>query len=242
MRGGRPRRAGVSANRVLATVPRIDPSMRIGTDETERPAIEVEREGGEKRDRVSSQAPGIQDSEPAGYTALRCLVAVAAHFGISTSCDKLVLEHGLSDREPTPAQLVSIAQKLGLRARTERLPFERLVALDRAYPVIARLDNGNSVVVAGINQTPEGIRVAVFDPLASQTGVFPLESDRFLERWAGEVIFVQRDYRLSDPHQPFGLRWFIPSSYGRGRRFAMWRWAPWRSTSSRWPSPFSFSS
>jgi hypothetical protein len=27
---------------------------------------------------------------------LRCLVAVAAHFGLSTSHDKLILEHGLS--------------------------------------------------------------------------------------------------------------------------------------------------
>ena len=125
------------------------------------------------------EAPGAQDAEPAGHTALRCLVAVAAHFGISTSSDKLVLEHGLAAREPSPAQIVSIAQKLGLRARAERLPFERLVALDRAYPVIARLDNGNSVVVAAINQTPEGIRVAVFDPLASQSGVFLLESERF---------------------------------------------------------------
>ena len=193
--------------------------MRAGAEETQPPEIEERRApwGGEGASDQPSQAS--PESDRGRHTALRCLVAVAAHFGISTSCDKLVLEHGLSDREPTPAQLVSIAQKLGLRARTERLPFERLVALDRAYPVIARLDNGNSVVVAGINQTPEGIRVAVFDPLASQTGVFPLESDRFLERWAGEVIFVQRDYRLSDPHQPFGLRWFIPELLRQGQAF-----------------------
>ncbi len=184
--------------------------MRIGAGETERPKVEVDPSAGEKRDGLSSLAPGAQDAEPAGHTSLRCLVAVTAHFGIPTSCDKLVLEHGLSGREPSPAQLVSIAQKLGLRARAERLAFERLVALDRAYPVIARLDNGNSVVVAAIHQTPEGIRVAVFDPLASQTGVFLLESERFVERWTGDVMFVQRDYRLSDPHQPFRLRWFIP--------------------------------
>jgi ATP-binding cassette subfamily B protein len=146
-------------------------------------------------------------------------VAVAAHFGLSTSQDKLVLEHGLADHEPSLPQLVSIAQNLGLRARAERLRFERLVALDRAYPVIVRLDNGNSVVVAGIQQGADGMRVAIFDPLASQTGVFLLEAERFQERWTGEVIFAQRDYRLSDPHQPFGLRWFVPELLRQGQSF-----------------------
>ncbi|MFP5407526.1 MAG: ABC transporter transmembrane domain-containing protein, partial [Gammaproteobacteria bacterium] len=126
---------------------------------------------------------------------------------------------GLSAGEPSPAQLVSIARKLGLRARAGRLAFERLVALDRAYPVIVRLDNGNSVVVSGIQQAPEGVRVAIFDPLASHNGVFLLAADRFQERWTGEVVFAQRDYRLDDPHQPFGLRWFIPEFMRQGQAF-----------------------
>ena len=102
--------------------------------------------------------------------------------------------------------------------RAERLSLERLVALDRAYPVIARLDNGNSVVVAGSSKTAEGVRVAVFDPLAGD-GVLLLEAERFRERWTGEVIFAHRDYRLSDPDQPFRLRWFVPELLRQGRRF-----------------------
>lgn len=193
--------------------------MRLVAGETERPDAEVIPGPGARQEGDSSEPRGPEDAQAGAHTALRCLVAVAAHFGLSTSRDKLVLEHGLADQEPSLPQLVSIAQKLGLRARAERLRFERLVALDRAYPVIVRLDNGNSIVVAGIQQGADGMRVAIFDPLAAQTGVFLLEAERFQERWTGEVIFVQRDYRLSDPHQPFGLRWFVPELLRQGQAF-----------------------
>jgi ATP-binding cassette subfamily B protein len=191
--------------------------MLIAAAETECP--ETGAAPGIKQDGNSSHTSPLHDSEPMGHTALRCLVAVAAHFGLSTSCDKLVLEHGLAAQEPRPAQIVSIARKLGLRARAERLTFERLVAMDQAYPLIARLDNGNSVVVAGIHRTPEEVRLAIFDPLANQNGVFLLEAERFQQRWTGEVIFVRRDYRPTDPHQPFGLRWFIPELLRQGQAF-----------------------
>jgi len=32
----------------------------------------------------------------------------------------------------------------------------------------------------------------------------------FCRQWLGQVIFVKREYKLSDPKQPFGFRWFIP--------------------------------
>jgi len=32
----------------------------------------------------------------------------------------------------------------------------------------------------------------------------------FCRQWQGQVIFVKREYKLSDPKQPFGFRWFIP--------------------------------
>ncbi len=191
--------------------------MQIAAAETEQ--LETETPPSADQERIAPDAPELHGSETAGHTALHCLVAVAAHFGISTSCDKLVLEYGLSEEEPVPAQIVSIAQKLGLRARAERLTFERLIALERAYPVIARLDNDNSVVLANVHQTADGVRVAVFDPLAAQNGVFLLEAERFQERWTGGVVFIQRDYRLGDPHQPFGLRWFIPEILRQGSAF-----------------------
>ena len=61
--------------------------------------------------------------------------------------------------------------------------------------------------------------MAIFDPLASDGRPLVLEAERFGERWTGEAIFFQRDYRLVDPDQPFSLRWFVPELLRQGSAF-----------------------
>jgi ATP-binding cassette subfamily B protein len=161
-----------------------------------------------------------QPADATTSTALRCLVAVASHFGIPTSADKLALEHGLgADAVLTVPRLVALAERLGLRARAERLSIQRLVAAGGVFPAIARLDNGNSVVIAGIRSTPEGTFVPMFDPLADQDGTLLVESEQFAARWTGELVFVQRRYGIANPDRPFGLRWFIPELIRQGSAF-----------------------
>jgi ATP-binding cassette subfamily B protein len=152
-------------------------------------------------------------------TALSCFVAVASHFGVVTSAEKLALEHGQAQGELGFAQLVSLAQKLGLRARQERLTLARLSAAERPFPAIVRLVNGNCVVVAGVREDAEGLRVAVLDPLATRAELLQISADQFRERWTGEAVFLSRDYRLADPDQPFSLRWFIPELLKQGTAF-----------------------
>lgn len=193
--------------------------MRLVAEETTRSEPQEGLGPGEDEGTFTDHAPASDDTAQRGQTALRCLVTVASHFGIVTSLDKLVLDYGLSGQEIGSQQLVNLAKKLGLRARPEQLSVERLASLERAFPAIARLDNGNSVVLVGMRETPEGLRVAVFDPLASHPGVLLLESERFVERWTGELTFVQRDYRLIDPDQPFSIRWFIPELLRQGTAF-----------------------
>jgi hypothetical protein len=53
---------------------------------------------------------------------------------VVTSAEKLALEHGQAQGELGFAQLVSLAQKLGLRARQERLTLARLSAAERPFP------------------------------------------------------------------------------------------------------------
>jgi len=189
-------------------------AAKTTSPEAEHGAGPAEEEG------TFSDHPSVgNDPDNGGQTGLKCLVAVASHLGVATSIDKLVLEHGLTSQELGSQQLVNLAQKLGLRARCERMTLERLGSIEQAFPAIARLDNGNTVVVAGVRETPEGVRVAVFDPLASHSALLDLESEQFVARWTGETIFVQRDYRLNDPDQPFGLRWFIPELLRQGTAF-----------------------
>ncbi len=180
---------------------------------------EGQRQGGENADTVAVRSDTGDDSDQTTETMLKCLAVVAAHFGILTSVDKLVLEYGQSNERLGFQHLINLAQKLGLRARPERLSLDELLFLRLESPVIVRLDNGNCVVFAGPRKTRDGDRVAIFDPLASDGGPLVLEAERFGERWTGEAIFFQRDYRLVDPDQPFSLRWFVPELLRQGSAF-----------------------
>jgi subfamily B ATP-binding cassette protein HlyB/CyaB len=193
--------------------------MRPNTEPAPRPEIEEPPGPADDQSGFPHGAPGEDDAARDAQTGLKCLVALASHFGVVTSLEKLVLEYGLSGQEVGPRQLVNLAQKLGLRARSETLTLEQLASPDRAYPAIAPLDNGNCVVVAGVRETPEGRRVAVFDPLAGHAGLLLLDPNQFAERWTSELILVRRDYRLADQDQPFSLGWFVPELLRQGTAF-----------------------
>ena len=93
---------------------------------------------------------------PSGqHTAAHCLAVVAHHHGIGLTPERLVHEFALGESEPGPAVVVKMAQAHGLKARTRRVGFDELARLEGVFPVIARLANGNSVIVAGVR--PAGI-------------------------------------------------------------------------------------
>jgi len=161
--------------------------MQIAAAETEH--FETDASPSADQERIAPDAREFHDSETAGHTALGCLVAVAAHFGISTSCDKLALEYGLSEKEPVPAQIVSIAQKLGLRARAERLNFRAPHCPGPGLSGHRATRHDNSVVVAGMHQTPDGVRVPCSTRLPPRTAFFLLEAEAFSGAWTGGVRF-----------------------------------------------------
>jgi ATP-binding cassette subfamily B protein len=77
-------------------------------------------------------------------------------------------------------------------------------------PALARLSNGNVVVVAGLQKRPDGLHVGVIDPLASSQDVILLPLATFVEAWNGTLLLVRKSYSLGDEDQPFSLRWFVP--------------------------------
>ena len=56
----------------------------------------------------------------------------------------------------------------------------------------------------------ESEQMALFDPLADQSGFVYLNQEKFESAWKGEVILAKRKYSLLDQKQPFSLRWFLP--------------------------------
>jgi ATP-binding cassette subfamily B protein len=146
------------------------------------------------------------------HTSLQCLAAVARHCGIDLSPERLQHDYAVGKGAPAPRLLLRMAKDAGLRARRAKLDWDSLQKLRDAYPLIAELDNGNWVVVAGAsgNDGDGEQLVKVFDPLAERPEPLLLSRQQFNRQWSGVVLFVKRSYALSDAEQPFGFRWFIP--------------------------------
>lgn len=150
-------------------------------------------------------------------TALRCLTLVARHHGLSASPAALRarVAPGPSgpNGEPSTADLLRIAAATGFKATARRLDWKALQALPPVFPLLARLTNGNTVILIGLSRPSrpdEEPMVGVVDPLADRLEPIDVPRDRFLERWDGELIFLKPRRGLADPRQPFGLRWFVP--------------------------------
>ena len=146
-------------------------------------------------------------------TALRCLTLVARHHGLSASPAALRARVAPGRGEPSTADLLRIAAATGFKATARRLDWKALQALPPVFPLLARLSNGNTVILVGLSRpagAAEEPMVGVVDPLADRLDVIDVPRDRFLERWDGELVFLKPRHGLADPRQPFGLRWFVP--------------------------------
>jgi ATP-binding cassette, subfamily B, bacterial HlyB/CyaB len=148
-------------------------------------------------------------------TALQCLVAVARHHGIDLSIDRIKHDYALKPDDDISRQLPKIARNSGMRSRTLQIGWKDLQRLGDAYPAIARLANGNSVIVLGFHEE----RIGVLDPLADRLAVLHLDEATFCKKWKGELLLLRRTFSLVDESRPFGLAWFIPEVVRNGGTF-----------------------
>jgi len=143
-------------------------------------------------------------------TILTLLELISRHHGLSVSADRVVNDYCIQNLPITTNKVLRIARANGLRAKSVRLNWKKLASLGEAFPVIARLNTGNSVVVSGFRQEGKETQVVVLDPLATTPGFMFISQANFELRWEGEVILLKRDFSLMDLARPFGLTWFIP--------------------------------
>src|SRR3954467_12905016 len=148
-------------------------------------------------------------------TALQCLVAVARHHGIDLSADRIKHDHALKPDEDITRRLPSIARSCGMRTRKLQVGWSDLERLGEAYPAIARLANGNSVILLGFNED----KVGVLDPLADRLAVLHLDHATFCKKWNGKLLLLRRTFALTDESRPFGFAWFIPEVWRNGSTF-----------------------
>jgi len=143
------------------------------------------------------------------HTAVQCMTAIAQHHGLQINPERLIDDYALGSEEPGSGVLLRMANDIGLKAKVGKLDWEGLLAQEGVFPLMARLRQGNMVIVVGVKTEGDG-QVAVLNPAASNAQVVMLDRNAFTAHWDGEVMFVKRQHRFTDPNQPFGLAWFIP--------------------------------
>ena len=152
-------------------------------------------------------------------TAIQCLARVAGHHGIDLSVDRMCHTYAVGDTPVSQILLLRMAKDAGLRARIARLKWSELSELGEAYPALARLANGNWIVVVGVRKDTAGEQaLSVFDPLAEQPEPLVVPKEMFCANWGGEVMLVKRGRKAGTPG-PFGFRWFIPELLRERRLF-----------------------
>ncbi|MDR7047612.1 ATP-binding cassette subfamily B protein [Duganella sp. 3397] len=152
----------------------------------------------------------MQDKFP--HTAVQCLTAIAQHHGLQINPERLIDEYALRAEEPGNGVLLRMASEIGLKAKADKLTWSRLLAQGGVFPLMARLVSGNMVIIVGVKPGEDGApdHVAVLNPALANATVIMVARAEFEQRWRGDVLFIKREHKFTDPHQPFGLRWFIP--------------------------------
>ena len=144
------------------------------------------------------------------HTTVQCLAAIAQHHRLPVNPERLIEDYALLAEEPKPAIVLRIASDIGLKAKFDKLTWPSLLVQEGVFPLIARMTDGNCVIVISAATGGEG-QVSILNPLADRaTEVLTVDRDKFCSLWRGEVFLVKRLYALPDKNQPFGFRWFIP--------------------------------
>jgi ATP-binding cassette subfamily B protein len=151
-------------------------------------------------------------AEQKTHSVVQCLAAIAQHHGLQVNPERLIEEYALPAEEPRPSLVIRMAAGVGLKARHTKLSWKGLFAQEGVFPFIGLLKDGSAVIVVGVRAGGDGAlgEVAVLNPGMPQAAVQFLDHDQFCEAWNGQVIFLKRSHALTDPRQPFSLRWFIP--------------------------------
>jgi subfamily B ATP-binding cassette protein HlyB/CyaB len=155
------------------------------------------------------------------HTVVQCLTAIAQHHGLQINPERLIHEYALTDEEPALPLVLRMANEMGLKARGENISWSSLFVQGGVFPILALRANGTAVIVVGVRPGEGGAEgsVAVLDPSVDMTSVEWVDREKFCGLWDGEVVFLKRSHSITDPNQPFSLRWFIPEILKQKKAF-----------------------
>lgn len=144
------------------------------------------------------------------HTVVQCLAAIAQHHGLQVNPERLIHDYALADEEPEGALLLRMATEIGFKAKSEKISWESIFVQEGVFPILVKLSSGAGMILVGVRTEEGEKKVAALDPGTNMADVQLLGREQLCSRWDGDAIFLKRKHALSDPHQPFSLRWFIP--------------------------------
>jgi ATP-binding cassette subfamily B protein len=144
------------------------------------------------------------------HTTIQCIAALAQHHRLAINPERLIEDYALGAEEPGAATVLRISAEIGMKAKADKFTWETLQAQGGVFPLIARMSDGNCVIVMAAS-VKDGGQVAVLNPLADNaTEVLIIDREKFCSQWKGEVFLMKRIHAMAEENQPFGFRWFIP--------------------------------
>jgi subfamily B ATP-binding cassette protein HlyB/CyaB len=144
------------------------------------------------------------------HTTIQCIAAIAQHHRLAINPERLIEDYALVAEEPGAATVLRISAEIGMKAKADKFTWEALLAQGGVFPLIARMGDGNCVIVMAASPK-DGGQVAILNPLADNaTEVLIIDKAKFCGQWRGDVFLMKRIHALAEENQPFGFRWFIP--------------------------------
>ncbi|MEM7456951.1 MAG: peptidase domain-containing ABC transporter [Planctomycetota bacterium] len=173
---------------------------------------------------LDSEGESRDPDSGANHTSIKCFALVARHHGVDVSADRLIHDYSLEQEEPGLKRFMRIVKDQGFKSKMTRLTWKQVRKLDGAFPAIARLKNGNYVIMVGLRQgeTEDGEpedQLAIFDPLADRPDFIYVNQEQFESNWKGETLLLKRKFSMLDKDQPFSLRWFLPEVFRQRTAF-----------------------
>ena len=142
-------------------------------------------------------------------TAVRALVRVATHYGLTLNPEQMVRANPFDTEEPNSALLLKIAEGAGFSSKLMRIKRGELATLARFVPAIILLPNGSAAVINRVQDT-EGASVALVEEFESEFSLSVLyDEPRLFEYWTGDVILLKLRWRAPGAERPFGFAWLF---------------------------------
>jgi ATP-binding cassette subfamily B protein len=142
-------------------------------------------------------------------TAVAALVRVAEHFGLAFRAEEFTRAHPFEGPEPPAPLLRKMAEQTGLRARLVRIKRGQLPSLAQSLPAIVLLNDGRAVLLERVHSEEGTTKALVQDPAAAREMSALIDEARLFEFWSGDVLLLQRRWKITDEDRPFGVWWLV---------------------------------